>query len=174
MSSTTHIFVTADPEHPQRGILRCGDRSFACALGRAGVVTDKREGDGATPTGRYPLRRVYYRADKISAPRTALPVHALARDDGWCDAAGDANYNRLVKLPYPASAENLWRDDGLYDLVVVIGHNDDPVVQGAGSAIFMHIAPPTGAPTAGCVALARDELLQVLAAAGPDTTIEIG
>src|ERR1700689_2079632 len=109
-----------------------------CGLGPGGVaaVADKHEGDGATPAGAWPLRRVLYRPDRRAAPATGLPVAPLDPADGWCDAPGDPAYNRPVVLPYPASAERLWRDDHVYDLIVVLGHNDDPVVPRAGSAIF--------------------------------------
>lgn len=146
---------------------------FACVLGRGGIQKEKSEGDGATPTGCYPLRRVLYRADKTAPPRTALPVSAIQRSDGWCDAPDDPNYNRPVTLPYPASAEEMWRGDDLYDVVVVIGHNDAPVVPGAGSAIFLHQAAAERTPTAGCVALAREDLLQVLEACDAESWIEI-
>ena len=134
---------------------------------------DKREGDGATPVGRFPLRRVLYRPDRLSAPITRLPVAPLAPDDGWCDDPADAQYNRPVRLPYAARHEELWRTDALYDVIVVIGHNDAPVVAGMGSAIFMHLASADYRPTQGCVALARQDLLDVLAGVGTDTVLEI-
>ena len=150
-------------------------REVRCALGPAGVLAAgrKREGDGATPAGRWPMRRVLFRPDRGSAPRTSLPVQPLAPNDGWCDAPDDQNYNRPVKLPYPASAEAMWREDGLYDLVVVLGHNDDPPVPGLGSAIFLHCARPDFAPTQGCVALARSDLETVLGLAGAGSTLDI-
>jgi L,D-peptidoglycan transpeptidase YkuD (ErfK/YbiS/YcfS/YnhG family) len=120
-----------------------------------------------------PLRRLLYRADRLARPRTALESAPLRADDGWCDDPADANYNRPVRRPYPASHEALWRDDGLYDLIVVLGHNDDPVVAGAGSAVFLHVAPPLYGPTAGCVALAVDDLLTLLAACGPGDRLAI-
>jgi len=156
-----------------RGTLRYRNFAFSCVLGRGGIQRDKHEGDGATPLGRYALKKVFYRSDRLMMPTTRLPVAPIMRDDGWCDAPEDRNYNRQVKLPYPASAENMWRDDGLYDLVVVLGHNDDPVVPGAGSAIFMHVAAPDLAPTAGCVALAREDLLSILRALPGATFIDI-
>ncbi len=169
----SELLVTPDPLHPERGTLRLGERTFACVLGRAGISPHKREGDGATPVGKFPVRRVLYRADRGPAPETALPVNIIGRNDGWCDAPGDARYNQPVTLPYPASAESLWRDDGLYDVVVVLGHNDDPVITGMGSAIFMHVAPADGKPTAGCVALAPADLREVLRAIHPGAMIEI-
>jgi L,D-peptidoglycan transpeptidase YkuD (ErfK/YbiS/YcfS/YnhG family) len=146
-----------------------------CALGPAGVVAAaaKREGDGASPAGAWPLRWVLCRPDRRPPPVTALPVAALDPSDGWCDAPADRAYNRQVRLPYPASAERLWRDDAVYDLIVVLGHNDDPVVPDAGSAIFLHIAGPDYAPTQGCVALAAEDLEALLAAARPGDVLVI-
>jgi len=149
------------------GRAQWGMRAFRCALGRAGIRADKREGDGATPAGVFPLRRVLYRPDRLTRPATGLPAAALDPADAWCDDPGDALYNRPVRLPYPARHERLWREDRIYDLIVILGHNDDPVVPGLGSAIFLHVARPDFAPTQGCVALSREDLLALLAAAGP-------
>ena len=150
-------------------------RGARAALGRGGVrpAADKREGDGATPLGAWPLRRVLYRPDKGPPPRTALPVEALRHEDGWCDDPADPAYNRPVVLPYPASAERMWRGDDVYDLVVILGHNDDPAVPGMGSAIFLHLARPDYAPTEGCVALARPDLEALLALAKPGDALEV-
>jgi len=153
--------------------LEIAGKALRCALGKAGVTRDKREGDNATPVGAFPLRRVLFRADRLSAPETGLHVAPIAPDDGWCDAPGDARYNRHVTLPYPASHETLWRDDHVYDIVVVLGHNDDPPVPGRGSAIFMHVARPGYAPTEGCVALALPDLQAVLAQCGPGDTLTV-
>ena len=156
------------------GWLVAGWRRFPCALGRAGIVANKREGDGATPAGRWPLREILYRPDRITRPVSRLPVSAIAPDAGWCDDPSHPDYNRRVKLPHAARCETLWRDDGLYDLLCVIGYNDAPVIAGRGSAIFMHVAAPRLAPTAGCVALAPIDLRAVLAETGPDDRIAIG
>jgi L,D-peptidoglycan transpeptidase YkuD (ErfK/YbiS/YcfS/YnhG family) len=143
-------------------IARVGRLRLRRAIGRGGIRLDKREGDGATPAGIWPLREVLYRPDRMAMPATKLPVRALAPYDGWCDAPGDARYNKPVRLPYPASAEQLWRADHLYDLIVVVGYNDAPVVPGKGSAIFLHLARSDYAPTAGCIAFARPHLLSIL------------
>ena len=156
---------------PGRGTLLWQGQPHLCTLGRSGVRTDKREGDGASPGGCFPVRAVFYRADRLTLPRTRLPSAAIARDDGWCDAPDDPAYNRKVRLPYPTSAENLWRDDAVYDLVVVLGHNDDPVVPGAGSAIFLHLMRGDGGPTEGCVGVDRTLALALVAALGPDDWI---
>ena len=164
-----NFIATAD------GWLDLGGRKARCALGPAGVVPalDKREGDGASPAGVWPIRYVLYRPDRGPAPATKLQARPIAPDDGWCDAPQDRAYNRPVTLPYPASAERMWREDHLYDLVVVLGHNDDPPVKGAGSAIFLHLAKADYSPTHGCVAIARADLLELLAKARPADAVEI-
>ena len=144
------------------GRLHHGGAGYRCALGRGGVRGDKKEGDGATPLGLYPLRRLLYRGDRLPAPISRLPTSGIHPTDGWCDDPRDDAYNRAVTLPYNASAETMWRDDGLYDLVVILGHNDDPVVPGRGSAVFMHVASPDYGPTEGCIALAQADLLTIL------------
>ena len=148
------------------GILRWGGRRFACAVGAGGVRSNKREGDGATPAGRFPLRRLLYRPDRLGPPRTALPVAPLDPRDGWCDDPAHPLYNRPLRLPHRARHEELWRADRVYDLIVVLGHDDAPAVPGAGSAVFLHVARPDYAPTAGCVALAVGDLLTILAGVG--------
>ena len=106
-------------------------------------------------------------------PATALAVVEIGRDDGWCDDPADPAYNRPVKLPYAGRHEELWREDALYDLIVVLGYNDDPVVAGKGSAIFMHIARPDYGPTEGCVALKREDLVELVGALEPGATVEV-
>ncbi|HET8727915.1 MAG TPA: L,D-transpeptidase family protein [Alphaproteobacteria bacterium] len=155
--------ITVSPS----GWIAWGGRRVRCALGRGGVRLDKREGDGATPVGDYPLRHVLYRPDRVARPLTTLACRELRPEDGWCDDPADPNYNRPVTLPYPARHETMWRDDALYDMVVVLGHNDDPVVPGLGSAVFMHVARPDFGPTEGCVALALPDLLHLLEDCGP-------
>ena len=156
-----------------QGKLHLGLMHYPCALGRGGRGPKLREGDGVTPAGRWPVRQVFFRPDRLRRPRTALPVSPLSPGLGWCDAAGDANYNRLVPLPYPASHERLWRSDGLYDLVAVLGYNDGPRSQGRGSAIFLHLAHPDYRPTEGCVAVSREHMLMLLARLGPGDELVI-
>jgi L,D-peptidoglycan transpeptidase YkuD (ErfK/YbiS/YcfS/YnhG family) len=144
-----------------------------CALGRSVVSHAKREGDGATPAGRYALVEVRYRPDRIARPRTLLPLHRSRPEDGWCDAGGDRNYNRPVTLPYPASAETMWRDDGLYDVVVILDWTLRPRRQNGGSAIFFHLARPGYLPTEGCVAVSRADMLKILRRLKPGAAIEV-
>jgi L,D-peptidoglycan transpeptidase YkuD (ErfK/YbiS/YcfS/YnhG family) len=133
------------------------------ALGRACIRALKREGDGGTPLGSFPVRQILYRADRMIRPRTKLPVRVIKPHDGWCEDPADRNYNRLVKLSPRSNADRLTRKDHLYDLVLVLGYNDLPRVKGRGSAIFVHLAHPGYAPTAGCIALSRPDLLMLLA-----------
>ena len=155
------------------GWIRAGPLLLPCALGRGGRSCVKREGDGATPSGIWRATLVLYRPDRMMRPRSGLPTRPLRPDDGWCDAVGDRNYNRHVRHPYPASAERLWRSDGVYDAIIILDHNTRPRVQGAGSAIFIHLARPQFQPTEGCIALARRDLLLLLARLGPHTRLLI-
>ncbi len=159
----TQVLISRAILHPD-GRLSLAGRTFRAALGRGGVCAGKQEGDGATPAGLLPLRRVLYRADRVAPPACAVPIEPLAPEDGWCDDPADAAYNRPVRLPYAASHEELWRTDALYDLIGVLGWNDSPPARGRGSAIFLHIARPDFAPTEGCIALAPADLAAVLAA----------
>jgi len=155
------------------GSARFADRTVRCALGRCGVSDAKREGDGATPVGSWPLRRLLYRPDRLTLPPTALPSTPIGPADGWCDAPADKNYNLPVILPYPASCEALWREDRVYDLIVPLGYNDGPIRPGLGSAIFLHLARDGYPPTEGCVALALDDLIAYLSVATPGSRVVV-
>jgi L,D-peptidoglycan transpeptidase YkuD (ErfK/YbiS/YcfS/YnhG family) len=167
------LSVRAISKGRTRGVLAVGGHMFPCAVGRSGQRACKREGDGATPIGRWTLRQVLYRRDRGLRPRTGLPVRTIRSADGWCDAAADRNYNRVVQLPYPASAEAMFREDGLYDLVVVLSHNERPRVRGAGSAIFIHVARDGYLPTEGCIALSLRDLRLVLARCGRGSCVVV-
>ena len=155
------------------GHLNWPDGGARAVCGRGRVRADKREGDGASPAGVFPLLQVYYRPDRLAAPATGLPLIPLQPNHGWVDEPADPNYNRLITLPYPAHHEQMWRADRLYDLVVLIGYNTDPPVPGRGSAIFLHVARPDFAPTDGCIAVAPDVLLSLMPLLGPGSRITI-
>jgi L,D-peptidoglycan transpeptidase YkuD (ErfK/YbiS/YcfS/YnhG family) len=147
------------------GLLRIDGRDLRCVLGEAGINRHKQEGDSATPCGTLALRRVLYRADRLPPPNCpGLPREPIAPDDGWCDDPTHADYNRAVRLPHPGRHEQLWRDDSVYDLIAVLGYNDDPVQRGYGSAIFLHVAHADERPTQGCVAMHLPDLRWVLEA----------
>ena len=140
-------------------------------VGWGGIHDAKHEGDGVTPTGQWPIRRVLYRPDRLPPPVTVFPCDPLRPVDGWCDEPGDPWYNTQVVLPYAGSHERLWRDDEIYDCIAVLGYNDAPPLAGAGSAIFLHVARPDYAATEGCVALARNHLLTFLKDARITSTV---
>jgi L,D-peptidoglycan transpeptidase YkuD (ErfK/YbiS/YcfS/YnhG family) len=156
------IVVTRAPGRPSEARVLLAHGPRRAALGRSGVRALKREGDGATPLGRFPIRQVLYRADRISRPRTKLPVRAIRDGDAWCEEPTDRNYNRLVMLSPGSNADRLKRTDHLYDLILVLGHNDRPRVRERGSAIFMHLPREGYAPTAGCIALSMRDLLALM------------
>ncbi|MEM8876508.1 MAG: L,D-transpeptidase family protein [Pseudomonadota bacterium] len=177
MNVLDEIIIRSAGTDPHSGSLQTAELSMRCALGGTGISLEKREGDGATPAGRYPFRRCFFRGDRIARPDTVLPITQIGALDGWSDDPMDPDYNCFVRFPEDGprdySAERLWRDDRIYDLIVVIGHNDDPPVPGAGSAIFMHLARPDFSATEGCVALCLKDLLSVVARIGPETIIDI-
>lgn len=161
--------IVVDPS----GTLSFVGRHYRCAVGKGGCTNDKTEGDGATPRGRFLLREVYFRDDRMARLVTQLPVFSLRPDDGWCDDPSRPEYNTKVVLPFAGTHEQLWKDDSIYDIIVVIGYNDAPIIPGKGSAIFMHIVRPDYTPTEGCIALAQQDLLDVLRDCAPGVAIRI-
>ncbi len=160
------ITVLSEPRERHRGFVCCGSLRLPCALGRGGITHLKREGDGATPAGRYRLLSLIYRRDRRLRPGTALPMRVLRRYDAWCEDPRDGRYNRPVRLPSRAAHDSMWREDHLYDVVGVLDWNLTRRANGRGSAIFLHLARPGYGPTAGCIALSRPHLALLLAAAG--------
>lgn len=168
------VAIRPRPGRPGEGLAAYAGSVLSCALGRTGVRALKREGDGATPRATLPLLAALWRSDRLRRPRTALPIRAIRTDDGWCDAAADGRYNRLVRLPFAASHEALARDDCLYDVLVVLDFNLMPRRAGGGSAIFLHCARAGLAPTAGCVAFPRAVLVRLLARLPARAVLRIG
>jgi L,D-peptidoglycan transpeptidase YkuD (ErfK/YbiS/YcfS/YnhG family) len=142
-------------------------------LGRSGIKANKREGDGATPVGRYRVVRLWWRPDRLRRPRTLLPARPITAQDGWCEDPADRRYNRAIRISPDQPGDRLWRSDALYDLIIEIDHNRRPRVSGRGSAVFVHVARAELAPTAGCISLPVDTLKRLIARLGPKTTITI-
>ena len=157
------------------GTLEINRKSFDCTLGTTGVIaaSEKKEGDGKTPLGIFPLRQLLYRADRVPKPVTGLPVEILTKETGWCEDQTHADYNTKITLPHPSVHDCMTREDHLYDYTVVIGYNDAPPLPGKGSAIFMHLARPEFSPTAGCVGLRPEAMLEVLKYCDKSSKIEI-
>jgi L,D-peptidoglycan transpeptidase YkuD (ErfK/YbiS/YcfS/YnhG family) len=167
--------VTALRVDTAAGMLHAPSCSIACTIGRSGAcrAEDKREGDGRTPLGTWPLRCILFRPGRAAPPPgLSLPWRWIGDDDGWSDDIADPAYNRPVRHPHPFSAEHLAREDGLYDVILVLGHNDTPPVPGLGSAIFLHCSIG-GKPTEGCVAIPKDALLALLPDLEPGDSLEI-
>ncbi len=156
------LIVTRLPGRVNAGRLLAGALAIPCALGRHGVTRCKREGDGKTPAGRFALTGGYWRQDRLPLPGGHLPLRPIKASMGWCDDPADANYNRPLRLPARARHEELLRADGLYDVVLVLDHNQRPRVRGHGSAIFFHLTRTGDDPTAGCVAISRADMLRLL------------
>jgi L,D-peptidoglycan transpeptidase YkuD (ErfK/YbiS/YcfS/YnhG family) len=160
---------------PAAGTVRAFGETHPASFGRGGFcpAADKREGDGKSPLGTWPIRAALIRPDRLPAPQTRLPWRWLRPRDGWSDDVDDPAYNRPVSIPHAFSHEALWRDDGAYDIILVLAHNDAPPVPGLGSAIFWHCRQPDGRPTEGCIALARDVLWQWLVRMAPGDTVRL-
>jgi L,D-peptidoglycan transpeptidase YkuD (ErfK/YbiS/YcfS/YnhG family) len=169
----TRLLVRARPGRKTQGFLRVNALALPVALGRGGIAANKREGDGTTPRGRFRLRCLWWRPDRGPRPRTQLPLRRIRPDDAWSEDPSDRLYNRPFRRQAGAEGDRLWREDHLYDLVIEIDHNRRPRVARRGSAVFIHIARPGFAPTAGCVALEAKTLRRLLQYLGPRTVIDI-
>jgi L,D-peptidoglycan transpeptidase YkuD (ErfK/YbiS/YcfS/YnhG family) len=168
------IRIHASAGNPCRGWLVAGRHTIPVALGRGGIIANKREGDGGTPKGTFRPRQLWWRADRSPRPQTFLPVRAIRAEDAWCEDPTSRHYNQPVKLGGENGGDRLTRDDHLYDFIVEIDHNTSPRIAGRGSAVFLHLARPDFSPTAGCVSMTKSAMLKLLRRTGPDTKIIIG
>jgi L,D-peptidoglycan transpeptidase YkuD (ErfK/YbiS/YcfS/YnhG family) len=171
--SLARIRIGARPNRRGQGWLLAGPLCLPVALGRGGIKADKREGDGATPRGRFRPVRLWWRADRLPRPSTLLPVRRIGSMDAWGENPYHRSYNRAVQRSAIEPGDRLQRDDNLYDMIVQIDHNSRPRIAGRGSAIFIHIARPTFRPTAGCIALRCKDLRTLLRRISAKTRIEI-
>ena len=168
------IRVRAAAGDPRRGWLTAGPQTIPVALGRGGIIANKREGDGGTPKGIFRPRRLWWRADRHPRPKTGLPTRAIRPEDAWCEDPASRHYNRPVRLNHGDGGDRLRRDDHLYDFIIEIDHNTSPRMAGRGSAVFLHLARTDFSPTAGCVSMTRSAMLRLLRQMGPDTKIIVG
>jgi L,D-peptidoglycan transpeptidase YkuD (ErfK/YbiS/YcfS/YnhG family) len=173
-TAPTAITVRRRPGLPTQGVLTFDGCAIAVALGRGGLKANKREGDGGTPLGTFRPLRLWWRKDRYTRPKTALPARAIAKDDGWCEDPSSRHYNRPIRLAAESNADRLMRADHLYDFIVEIDQNTRPRVAGRGSAVFLHLARPGFAPTAGCIAMTRASMLRLLARLNRRTRIVVG
>jgi len=161
--------ITVSPS----GSLTFKNKSYKCALGESGVAVEKMEGDGATPAGTFVIREIFYRPDRLESPKTSLTIAPLKPNDAWCDDPTHVNYNKKVTIPHEGHVEKLWRKDHVYDVIVVIGYNDDPIKKSGGSAIFLHVAKDDFNRTKGCVALKLTDLNEIISKLTPQSQIRI-
>jgi L,D-peptidoglycan transpeptidase YkuD (ErfK/YbiS/YcfS/YnhG family) len=168
------IWVRRAAGDPCRGWLTANGWTVPVALGRGGILANKREGDGGTPRGTYYPLRLWWRADRHPRPRTYLPIRPIRPEDAWCEDPHDRRYNKPIRLVRDQPGDRLTREDQLYDFVVEIDHNSAPRITGRGSAVFLHLARPDFSPTAGCVSMTKSSMLRLLRRMGPQTKIMIG
>jgi L,D-peptidoglycan transpeptidase YkuD (ErfK/YbiS/YcfS/YnhG family) len=169
----TSVHIRASAGDRLRGWLTADRTSIPVALGRGGIKANKREGDGGTPRGTFCPIRLWWRADRHPRPRTFLPIRPITKVDGWCEDPADRHYNRAVRLERGVEGDRLTRDDHLYDFIIEIDQNTRPRIAGRGSAVFLHLARPKFAPTAGCIAMTKPAMLQLLRRIGPRTRIVV-
>ena len=167
------IYVRKRPGFRSQGWLVAGGSHIPVALGRSGILANKREGDGGTPRGKFRLVRLWWRADRAPRPRTGLPVRPIGKWDGWSEDPEDRRYNQPITVPEGRPGDRLWREDRLYDFIIELDHNTRPRIAGRGSAVFIHVARENFKPTAGCVALTAPRLSRLLERVGPQTRIVI-
>jgi L,D-peptidoglycan transpeptidase YkuD (ErfK/YbiS/YcfS/YnhG family) len=172
-STVKTLSVRASPGSRTRGLLLAGPLAFPVALGRGGILANKREGDGATPRGTFRLKRLWWRADRDSRPANTLPIRKIAPEDAWCEDPSDRRYNRPIKIPSGAAGDRLTRDDHLYDFIIEIDHNAQPRIARRGSAVFIHLARPDLSPSAGCVTMSKPWMRALLRQIGRETRIVI-
>ena len=168
------IAVHAAAGDPRRGWLTVEGWTVPVALGRGGILANKREGDGGTPRGTFYPRRLWWRSDRHLRPQTMLPARPIRPEDAWCEDPSSRHYNQPIRLERERGGDRLRRDDHLYDFIVEIDHNSSPRIAGRGSAVFLHLARENFSPTAGCVSMTKASMLRLLARLGPETKIVIG
>lgn len=170
----TRLTVRPSSGDRRRGWLVFDGQAIPVALGRGGIVANKREGDGGTPLGTFHPLQLWWRADRWPRPPTYLPVRSIGPRDAWCEDPTSRHYNRHIRIAPDSPADHLRRADHLYDYVIEIDQNTRPRIAGRGSAVFLHLARPAFAPTAGCVGMTRGAMLRLLRRIGPNTKIVIG
>src|ERR1700745_95106 len=168
------IRIRARAGNSRQGWLSAGGWTIPVALGRGGLLANKREGDGGTPKGTFRPRQLWWRADRHPRPLTHLPVRAIRPQDAWCEDPGNRHYNQPIRLQRDQAGDRLTREDHLYDFIVEIDHNTSPRVAGRGSAVFLHLARENFGPPAGCVSMTKQAMRHLLRRLGRNTKIMIG
>ena len=155
------------------GYLKYNNLKFRCALGKAGVESRKQEGDNVTPKGTFKIVKIYYRSDRIKKISSKFRPIKITKNMGWCDDPNSKNYNQLIKLPTKYGHEKLHKKNNVYDLIVVLNYNMNPIIKNKGSAIFIHVAKKKYKKTAGCIALKKIHLLNLIKKIKKNTKVKI-
>jgi len=134
-----------------------------CAIGKNGLTKNKQEGDLKTPKGIFKLKKIFYRRDRIKFFKSPIKKYCIKKNIGWCDDPSSKYYNREIKFPFNDSAEKLWRKDNIYDVIIVLNYNLNPIIKNKGSAIFLHICKKNYLPSKGCVAISKKDMINLLA-----------
>jgi L,D-peptidoglycan transpeptidase YkuD (ErfK/YbiS/YcfS/YnhG family) len=156
------------------GYLKYKKFKFRCALGKGGIKQKGREGDFITPKGKFKLIKIYYRSDRIKKINSTLKTIKIKKNMGWCDDVSSNYYNKQIKISKKIGHEKLHRKDNLYDIIVVLNYNLNPIIKGKGSAIFLHVAKKNYNKTQGCIALKKNDLLSLISKIKKNTQIRIG
>ena len=167
------LVIRSTGKTASKGRVQVNHITYPCVIGKGGVGVKSREGDGITPVGCWKMAYFLYRADRIQKPHSLLSGFAIRPGDSWCDLVTSRHYNRPLAATLPGSSEALWRQDNLYDIVIVLDHNTRPAISGRGSAIFIHLSGSDNPYTQGCIALDRPDLLKILYSCGPQTKVQI-
>ena len=157
----------------RKNTLIYNDKSYQCAIGKSGTTEKKIEGDGCTPLGKYLIKEVFYRSDRINLQNISFPKPSIESNNGWSDDINSKEYNKLIMFPFKESAERLFRSDNIYDIICVIDYNLNPIIKNKGSAIFMHIARADYSGTQGCVAISEKNLVLLLSMININTELNI-
>ena len=154
-------------------VLKYKNFLYKCAIGKNGITNSKIEGDKCTPSGIYSIDKIYYREDRLSLPKLDFQTIPINKNFGWCDDIHSSYYNKFIKFPFAYSAEILYREDNIYNIICIINYNTNPVIKKRGSAIFLHIANTDYSGTAGCLALKQDDLIELLQNMDINTKINV-
>ena len=155
----------------KKKILYFDKYKIKCALGKRGITSKKKEGDGKTPIGTYKLNSIFYRKDRISKIKTTLKKIVIKKNMGWCDDVTSKHYNKMIRFPFNQSAEKLWLENNIYDVIIVINYNLKPVIKNKGSAIFLHIAKRNFLQTEGCIAITKKNIILLASKINNNTKI---
>tara|TARA_B100001057_G_C22179024_1_gene692524 strand:- start:59 stop:559 length:501 start_codon:yes stop_codon:yes gene_type:complete len=144
-----------------------------CALGKRGIAYKRKEGDLITPKGEYKIKFILYRKDRLKKITSKIKLIVIKKNMGWCDDPNSNHYNKLVKLPYEYNYEKLYKKENIYDIILVLDYNMNPVIKNRGSAIFIHIAKKNYKKTEGCIAIKKKSLLKIIKDIKKNTKVKI-